>query len=108
MKQPQPNTYEQNWQDLCRVMYPTGWAMHHCRSRKAKFVRGIKKIPIGHLYINMLPPGGHSVDEGGIHADPNRRDLERENFKEMCEKYESEYGSLDITLIEFNACLDYR
>lgn len=106
-KAPQPNAYEQEWQDKCRDMYPEHYGLHHCQKRKARFRKGLVNIKIGQLFINMLPDHLHTGPDG-IHSDPDRRNGERLVFNQMCVKYREKHGDLYITDDEYQACMEYR
>lgn len=108
MKQPQPNARERRWQAQCRSVYPSHFILHHCRERKTKYVTDTAKIPIGHLFVNMLHPRNHPNEFDGIHASPLRRELERKNFKDMVSRVKGVLHSCVITDEEIDACLKYR
>ncbi|MEE9532716.1 MAG: hypothetical protein V3W52_17190 [Syntrophobacteria bacterium] len=100
---PQPDAREQRFQDKCRAIFPDHYVMHHCWERKTRFVKGVRKIPIGHLFVVFLSPEDHKL----IHAHEGRRMMERTKFIGMLERL----GVTDSELIrceEINACLDYR
>jgi len=103
-KAPQPNAREARWQRKLRSLYSPHLVLHHCRDRKARYVTATDKIPIGQLFVIMLEPSHHVA----IHQHPQRREVERQGFKDMLEKFKEAFGELDITEEEVNACLAYR
>lgn len=110
MKQPQPDARERKWQDQCRSVFPQHFILHHCRERNTKYVTDTRRLPIGHIFINILHPLKHPNEFDGIHADPERRDLERRNFEQVVARVKGVYGkdAMVITDEEIEACLSYR
>lgn len=104
-KAPQANAKGKRWQNQVRNCFPGHFHLHHCRERNTKFIDGIYKTPIGHLFINMLSPEDHE----DIHKSPNRRMMERARFARVIEDTREVYGKgMAITEAEIKACMEYR